>query len=298
MTADARPGRDGDQPLVSVVLPTRNAAATLGAQLDALIAQEPGVGFEVVVADNGSTDGTAALVESHRGGAVDVRPVAADTRAGAGYARNCGAREARGELLLFCDADDVVDESWIRAMVDALQSAEVVGGSTDVTRLNDPAVASWRGESRQDALPSSVFLPAGISANMGVTASAFAAIGGFNEDLVVGEDIDFFWRIQLAGYSAGFAPNSVVHYRLRHDLRSTARQAFIYGRANAPLYRLHRGHGMRRRPLRLTLRQLGWVVVHSPDWFGGRARRGQWVWGAANLAGRVVGAAESRTFYI
>jgi glycosyltransferase involved in cell wall biosynthesis len=290
----------GDEhvPVVSVVIPARNAAATIGPQLAALVSQDPGFPFEVVVADNGSIDSIRPIVVPYGRGPVDVTVVDAHERDRPGYARNVGVGASRGKLLLFCDADDVVDASWIREMAGALLGTDVVGGRIETGLLNDPSTATWRGQSRQDALLSGVFLPAGISANMAATARVFDAIEGFNEDLVGGEDLDFFWRAQLAGFSVGFASDSVVQYRLRADVRSTARQAFTYGRMNAHLFRLHRGNGMRRRPARLTLRQTAWVILHAPDWFRGRDRRGQWTWGAANLAGRIVGAAECRTLYI
>jgi glycosyltransferase involved in cell wall biosynthesis len=277
------------------VIPAFNAADSIGDQLDALFTQEPGFAFEVVVSDNGSTDTTRSIVEGLRGD-HEVRLVDASDRPGAAYARNRGAASALGKYLLFCDSDDIVGDCWIRAIVEALETADVVGGYLDYRALNNADVVAWRGEGPRDRLPGTVFLPAGYSANMGTTRAVFEALGGFGLEFTgaAGEDLDFFWRAQLAGYSAAFAPGAVVQYRLRDDLRANARQAFFYGHSLPQLYRLHRADGMRRRPLRLSLRQAAWVVVHSPDWFRGPARRGKLVWSASNLLGRVVGAVRFR----
>jgi glycosyltransferase involved in cell wall biosynthesis len=291
---------EAPSPVASVVMPVLDGAATIGEQLASLLAQQCDVPFEIVVSDNGSTDGTQAIVETYRTGAIPLRLVDASATRGAAAARNAGAAVARGRFLLFCDADDITDPRWVAAMVGALAGADVVSGPTEVRRLNPPHVVDWRGEGPPDRLPGSVFLPSGFSANMAVTREAFDAVGGFSVSFTgaAGEDVDLFWRIQLAGFRAGFAPDAVIHYRHRDDLRAHARQAFAYGRSVPQLYRLHRANGMPRRRMRRTLRQAAWVLVHAPDWFRGSARRGRWVWGACNLAGRVRGAVEFRVFSV
>ena len=93
---------------VSVVIPARNAARTLDAQLQALAAQRFPAEWEVLVSDNGSTDATRAVAVEWAGRIPLLRVIDASARPGASAARNLGAAAAHGELLLFCDADDVV----------------------------------------------------------------------------------------------------------------------------------------------------------------------------------------------
>src|SRR4051794_16576472 len=104
--------------LLTVVLPVRDAEAYLAEQLAALGRQTYTGEWEVVVVDNGCTDGTLAVVDAWRARLPDVRVVAAPRR-GLNRARNAGAAAARGELLAFCDADDVVCDGWLTALVDA-----------------------------------------------------------------------------------------------------------------------------------------------------------------------------------
>src|SRR5688500_9296124 len=97
----------------SVVVPVRDGAATIGEQLAALAQQDFPGSWEVVVADNGSRDGTADVVRSFRDRLPGLRLVDASARPGASHARNAGAAAATGEVLAFCDADDVVDPGWL-----------------------------------------------------------------------------------------------------------------------------------------------------------------------------------------
>ena len=108
--------------LASVVVPVHNAQATLAQCLDSLLAQTYGT-VEVVCVDDGSTDGSAALLADYAGrdGRVRVVPQA---NAGPGVARNRGIDEARGEYLYFCDADDWCDERLLELAIGALEAAD------------------------------------------------------------------------------------------------------------------------------------------------------------------------------
>ncbi|WP_129336974.1 glycosyltransferase family 2 protein [Cellulomonas endophytica] len=111
----------------SVVVPVRDGAATLGRQLRALVAQSAPVPFEVVVADNGSTDGTAAVAAAF---APLVRVVDASAGVGVNVARTAGVAASTGELVLLCDADDLVHPGWVAAHWAAYAAGAVLlGGS-------------------------------------------------------------------------------------------------------------------------------------------------------------------------
>ena len=129
---------------LSVVIPVRNGARTIGEQLSALTCQDFVGEWEVVVADNGSTDNTKDVVASFIPALPTLRLVDASSWPGASYARNFGARCADGGYLLFVDADDRVTSCWLSAMAAASSGSLAIGGS--LQRFS----ASAGGEERVD----------------------------------------------------------------------------------------------------------------------------------------------------
>ncbi|WP_062133847.1 glycosyltransferase [Demequina aestuarii] len=228
-------------PQVSVIIPAYNAAATLAGQLAALAAQQSAPSFEVIVSDNGSDDLTAAVAHDHGARLPDLTVIDSTARRGPSAARNSGAAHARGAVLAFCDADDVVSPGWLASLVRALDTADAVAGAFEHRRLNPPrAIAvSWNTDI-PIRLASWPDLPAGASSNLAITTEAFRALGGFDEDLATCEDIDLCWRAQLAGYRLAFAHDAVVHERKRSGLRATYRQSVAYARGTHALELKHR----------------------------------------------------------
>ena len=96
----------------SVVIPAYNAARFITTQLEALAKQTTTRSFEVVVSDNGSTDNTIALIEAFDA-PYPLRWVDSSNIKGPANARNVGACEARGKILVFCDSDDYVETGWL-----------------------------------------------------------------------------------------------------------------------------------------------------------------------------------------
>src|SRR5262249_43920915 len=116
-------------------------ASTIGVQLEALAKQRWHEPWEVIVADNGSTDESLAIVERYKAGIPNLRVADASARRGQPYALNVGARAATGCSLAFCDADDEVAEGWIAAMGNALSKYDFVASCIDTEKLNAPWLA-------------------------------------------------------------------------------------------------------------------------------------------------------------
>ena len=283
------------EPTVSVVIPVLNGEATLGQQLAALAAQTYDGPWEVVVADNGSTDGTAGLVAAWADRLPRLRLVDASGRRSTNHARNAGAAAAQGRLLAFCDADDVATPGWLSAMVGGLDHHELVGGRLDDTALNDPQVRAWR-HTDPAALPRALrFLPYAVSANIAIRAGVLEALGGWNEDFVRGgSEVELCWRAQLAGYHLGYVPEAVMRYRHRSSRRAFAYQQFEYGRAEVQLYRAFRDRGIPRQRLSRGCWAWGWTVVHLPDLVRSPVHQGRWLRRAAFRAGRLHGSLRFR----
>lgn len=246
---------------MTVVMPVRDVARTLGAQLRALRRQDYRGSWEIVIVDNGSVDDTLAVVAEERAGLPTLRIVDAAGVQGLSSVRNLGAEAALGEKLVFCDGDDVVGPGRLAAMAAELDRHDAVAGAIRLDLLNAPSIRSWREQGlRTDLNIWPGFLSWGIGANLGVRSAAFHAVGGFDEDApsdVFGEDVEICWRLQLHGYTLGFAPDAVVEYRMRDTWRGTLRQAYRYAVSEAYLYNRFRTFGMPRRTSRAVI--AGWL---------------------------------------
>lgn len=278
-------------PYTSVVIPVRNGAGLIGEQLRALGRQQHRGDWEVVVADNGSTDGTRAEVEACRGSVPRLRLVDAGATAGPSHARNVGARWAAGELLLFADADDIVAAGWLEAMVEALARADVVVG------INDPgarvlAPSSPRVSVTGRSVERGGGLPWGRGGNLGVRAEVFRRLGGWDEHRPIGEDVEFCWRSQRAGYRFRVVPSARVHYRQPTRLGSLARRRYAFGRAAPALYREFGLPG--RAPSRLVSDVVR-LLVRSPFLIASSRLRARWVAHASGVLGRIHGTLALRT---
>jgi glycosyltransferase involved in cell wall biosynthesis len=231
--------------LVSVVMPCRNAAAHLGDALAALAAEQLQHRWEVVIADNGSTDGTREVVRRFED-VLDVRVVDASGRRGPWFARNVGAAAAAGDLLIFLDADDIIAQGYLGRMVEGLGRAGLAAGRQEHERLNP----GWMARSRPVELVGGLndnlgFLPYASSCCIGIRREVFESLGGFAA-LRTCEDIDLCWRAQLAGHRIEPVPDAVLHYRFRTRPAAVFKQGLGYGRSHPALYRRYRHHGMPR----------------------------------------------------
>ncbi|MBE1485342.1 glycosyltransferase involved in cell wall biosynthesis [Plantactinospora soyae] len=281
-----------------MIIPTRNGAATIAAQLQALGRQTYQGRWELIVVDNGSTDGTAALVDAFLGRLPELRLHPATGQAGTSYARNEGCRVSRGELLLFCDQDDIVGPEWVAEMVRGLAEFPAVGGHVERHLLNDDVSLATRPEKPPGSLQGGFdFLPYALGANCGVRRAVYEELGGFDPHYRYGSDeVSFFWRAQLAGHRLGALPDAVVHYRLRRDLRGMARQYYSYGTSHPRLYRDFATAGLPR-SVRSAAREWRWLLHHLPDLFRSRKARAVWVTRCAMRCGRLVGSLRNRVLF-
>ncbi|MEO9121022.1 MAG: glycosyltransferase family A protein [Solirubrobacteraceae bacterium] len=193
--------------MVSVIVPARDAGATLGRTLQALCAQRIDEPYEVIVVDDGSTDTTAAIA---RAAGSPVRLITMPPL-GPAAARNCGVQAAGGTRLAFCDADVFPAPDWLAAGCGALAGADLVQGRVTPDPLAMPgpfdrslhidgAVGLWE------------------TANLFVTRDLFTRAGGFEQWIApwrgkaLAEDVWFGHRALRAGGRAEFCPDALAHH--------------------------------------------------------------------------------------
>ena len=177
--------------MISLVIPAYNEARLLPRLLDSVEAARARYNgsVQVIVADNASTDATAAIA-SARGcdvTRVEMRRIAC--------VRNGGARVAKGETLCFIDADSSIHPETFNAIAEALARPEVVGGATGVypERWSLGIAATWM-----------VMLPVVYATGMdtGVVfcrRADFVSLGGYDEERELAEDVAFMWALKRLG---------------------------------------------------------------------------------------------------
>ncbi|PAX51069.1 glycosyltransferase [Brunnivagina elsteri] len=228
-----------------VVIPCYNAASTISEQLDAFAEQTWSEPWEIIVADNGSTDTTINIVEKYQKILPNLRVVDASKKRGPSHARNVGANAARGEALAFCDADDVVEPGWVAAMGTALSRYDFVGGWDKYWKLNEAwLVKSYQKENGDGVGFDHPYFPFKGAGNLGVKRSIHQSVGGFDENMEFHEDCDYCWRIQLTGVELKEEANAIVQIRLRQDISSVIRREYRSGFHAVLLSQRHLHHGL------------------------------------------------------
>jgi len=273
---------------ISVIVPCRNAAGVIGQQLEALTRQGCERDWEVVVVDNGSSDGTKAVVQRFCTRLPRLLMTDAPGRRGAAYARNVGVRLASGENVAFVDADDEVADGWLAAVERGLREHRAIAFRTDTRKLNP--LGSER-ESRQigglQQYTYPPYLPYSGS-TIALRRELHQQLGGFDESMLACEDADFCWRLQHAGVPLHFAHDATVHVRLRPTMRAKCRQARLWGEYNVVLYKKFRPLGMPALGRLQGVRNLVGVVRRLPQ-LASRTSRAAWLWDANWATGRLIG---------
>ena len=199
-------------PRFSIIIPAYNAKKTLSACLESLadqsVAKED---YEVIVVDDGSTDGTAKIAKK-----FDVKYIF-QTNQGPAAARNKGADAAAAQIILFTDADCVPDHNWIREMVSPFSDREAIGvKGAYKTRQTELAArfAQAEFEDRYDLLKKSSTIDMIDTYSAAFRKDVFLNIGGFDQSFPVAnnEDTDLSYRLSAKGYKMVFNQEAFVYH--------------------------------------------------------------------------------------
>jgi len=194
-------------PAVSVVIPARDAAATLAETLDSVRAQRHAP-LEVLLVDDGSTDNTAAIAVRH-GAVTRIVPGAAK---GPGPGMNLGARAARGQLLAFLDADDLWAPEWLGLGVESIHRTGADAAIGHVETFADPGMTQQEIERLQFKAGRSLGYLTGAFI---VRRDAFLEAGGFDERFRTGFFIDFYDRFVRGAHRVETVADCVLYRRIR-----------------------------------------------------------------------------------
>jgi glycosyltransferase involved in cell wall biosynthesis len=230
---------------LAVVICTRDRAAALAATLDRYAPLWADPDWALVVVDDGSRDGTGAVLEAHRRVVGDRLRTVRTEGVGLGAARNVGWRAAEGEAVLFTDDDCYPDPGILAAIRGHLTATghDFVGGRLLPFRPEDGAVAVVTREGRL-TLDGPQFVPAGLlpGANLTVRRATLEAVGGFDPEFGAGtrfpaEDVELVARLLASGCRGGYDPDLVIfHHHGRYTKASQAALSRSYHRGRGAYY--------------------------------------------------------------
>jgi len=229
---------------LSIIIPCYNGAKTLAAQLDALADQAWDQPWELLLADNGSTDNTRAIAAQYVGKIPNLQILDASAKRGASYARNVGVTAAQAEAVVFVDADDVVAPGWLAAIGEALQQHRAVASAFDYTQLNNRSRQEYMKGNQATELQQLWYPPYAYHAGgcgLGVHKSVHNAIGGFDESLRRLQDTDYCLRLQQQGVELKFIPNALIYIRNSDSWQGVFYQGRSWAKMNTWLYKRYRG---------------------------------------------------------
>ena len=197
---------------ISIIIPTFNGASRIGNCLDALLKQTTGRDVDILVVNDGSTDNTAEVV----GGYSGVRLIN-QRNAGPAAARNRGALEARGTLLLFTDDDCVPMAGWLNAMIEPFDDPEVVGAK-GIYRTRQKRLAARfvqiEYEDRYRLMAHLDCIDFIDTYSAAFRRDRFLEMAGYDTSFPVAcaEDVELSYRMSAEGWKMKFAPAAIVYH--------------------------------------------------------------------------------------
>ena len=245
------PAASGPARRVTIVIPVLERSAGLEHTLRSLRETGPAAGPAVIVVDDGSGPDEAAAIAAaaKRFGARLVRR---EVTGGPAAARNTGWRAASTDLIAFLDADCVAGPGWLEPLVAHFGDPAVGAAAPRITAFAPTGTPD--GLARYERIRSPLdrgpleapvrprgrvpFVP---SAALVVARDALAGLGGFEESMPVGEDVDLVWRLFAAGRSVRYEPAAEVGHPCRPSWAAAIRQRVTYGSSAAGLHDRHAG---------------------------------------------------------
>ncbi len=215
----------------SIIIPIYNSLTTIERCLDSLLLLDyPKEQYEVVLVDNGSTDGTLEVMQKYPFRIVH------ETKKNSFSARNCGIRNSSGQIVVLTDSDCVVDPGWLKGFdksfenetimacggrIESYPPANIIEEFPKYTRTHDNKI---------NIQHAPIFLPWIDTANAAYRRRVFDTIGLFDDiHFDVTGDVDMGWRTSLHGYKIDYSDDAFVQHINRGSLKALIKQYEQYG---------------------------------------------------------------------
>ena len=213
---------------ISIIIPTFNGAPRIGRCLDALLAQAGGRDIEIIVVNDGSTDNTVDVVKRYPG----VHCIS-QLNAGPAAARNRGAAEARGSLVLLTDDDCVPLPGWIDAMVEPFRDPEVVAAKGIYRTRQKALVARFvqiEYEDRYRLMGNLETIDFVDTYSAAFRRDRFLEMSGYDTSFPVAcaEDVELSYRMSARGWKMKFVPQAIVYHTHPDTLASYLKKKYKF----------------------------------------------------------------------
>lgn len=229
---------------VSVVIPVYNAKRTINQCLNSL-AQQSYRDNEVIVIDNGSTDGSFELIKKFIRAHPEMNiSLIKEEIKGSSPARNRGAKECSGEIIVYTDSDCVASQTWLEDIVNGFDD-KTIGGVAGNIKGFEPCnlvekfltLFTLKGLKKDKVYSSYTILNGGFpTANLAIRREIFNKTGGFRGK-IYGEDHDLCARVYQLGYRIKYIANGLVYHMHRNTLSGLIKQSFNFGECHARLFK-------------------------------------------------------------
>jgi glycosyltransferase involved in cell wall biosynthesis len=219
------------QHLISIIFPAKNEGDNVKLTLDSLFSVQTKYPFEVIVVNDGSTDGCCDFLSTYE--KKDNIKLFSTDGIGAANARNLGAQNAFGDFLIFCDAHLEFENWWIDHLVEPLISGKTDAICAAIAAKEDPSSIGYgqtlrssnlriKWHPKQNVMFETAILPGGCFA---ISRTSFEDVGGFETGFKTWghEDVELSIKLWLFGYRCHVQPNvKVIHaFRIKHPYKVT-----------------------------------------------------------------------------
>lgn len=235
-----------DIPYISIIVPVFNGERFIGTCIESINKLNyPKDNFEVIVVDNGSSDRSIDTIRNFQNNSdIDIK-LYVEKGKGAYRARNLGVKNAKGDIIVFTDADCIVNCNWLANIVSYFSDKTVGGVAGEIFPQKGNSLVERYAVSiemwSQKPMFNSRLLPFAQTGNVAYRKDVFSKIGYFAK-ILAGGDADYSWRMLLeTDYKMTYANNATVIHDHKIDLKGLFRQTFRYGCSNVFLQKKY-GH--------------------------------------------------------
>ncbi|MDH5543546.1 MAG: glycosyltransferase [Nitrospinota bacterium] len=213
----------------SVIVPAYNAAKRISFCVESLLTQQTTRKYEIIVVDDGSTDNTAEIMAS-----FPVARLLRQENSGPAAARNHGAREARGRILLFTDDDCIAEGDWLEKMLKPFDIFDIAGVKGTYLSRQTEITARFvqiEYEEKYDELKKHEYIDFIDTYSAGFRKKVFLDAGGYDSQFRTAsvEDQEFSFRLADAGHKMVFVPGAQVWHTHVDSISGYARKKFKIG---------------------------------------------------------------------